>query len=125
MLWRRHDFGGSRRARRGSVALTPAGQVLRIGRLTMSEVRSLAKWKRVRRAAIERDGYRCRHCGRAAGRFEVDHIIPLSEGGAPYALDGLQTLCVPCHLYKSTVERGGIPHVPDAAWERLVGELLD
>ena len=39
-------------------------------------VLSLARWKRVRRAAIERDGYRCRACGKAAGRFEVDHIIP-------------------------------------------------
>ena len=88
-----------------------------------TKVRSLAKWKRVRRAAIERDGYRCRACGKAAGRFEVDHIKPLSEGGAPYELDGLQTLCKPCHLLKSTIDRGGVPHVPDAAWERLVGEL--
>ena len=33
-----------------------------------TKVRSLAKWKRVRRAAIERDGYRCRACGKAAGQ---------------------------------------------------------
>ena len=90
----------------------------------MRKVRSLARWKKVRRAAIERDGYRCRACGRAAGRFEVDHIDPLSEGGAPYDLENLQTLCRPCHLFKSTLDRGGVPHVPDAGWERLVGELL-
>ena len=93
----------------------------------MSEVRSVAKWKRVRRAAIERDGYRCRACGRASvGSFEVDHIIPISKGGLPFDLENLQTLCrSPCHFDKTTLDRGGVPHVPDAAWERLVGELLD
>ena len=89
-----------------------------------TKVRSLAKWKRVRRAAIERDGYRCRHCGKAAGRFEVDHIKPLSEGGAPFDLENLQPLCRPCHFDKTTLDRGGVPHAPDAAWQRLVGELL-
>ena len=61
----------------------------------MSKVRSTARWKRARRAALERDGYRCRKCGRAAGRFEVDHVVPLEAGGAPYALDNLQSLCRP------------------------------
>ena len=96
-----------------------------INKFTMSEVRSLAKWKRVRRAAIERDGYRCRACGKAAGRFEVDHIIPLAAGGAPFDLENTQTLCRPCHFQKSTLDRGGVPHVPDAAWMRLKAELLD
>ena len=92
----------------------------------MSEVRSLAKWKRVRRLVLERDGYRCRKCGRASGRFEIDHRVPISKGGAPFDLENLQTLCrSPCHFDKTTLDRGGVPHVPDAAWERLVGELLD
>ena len=90
-----------------------------------TDVRSLARWKRVRQASIERDGYRCRHCGKAAGRFEVDHIIPLSFGGAPYDFENTQTLCIPCHFFKSTLDRGGVPHVPDAAWGRLVEELLE
>ena len=86
--------------------------------------RSTYKWKRVRRAAIERDGYRCRACGKAAGRFEVDHIVPIVDGGAAYDLENCQTLCRPCHFDKTTLDRGGVPHVPDAGWERLVGELL-
>ena len=90
----------------------------------MNKVRSAARWKRVRRQAIERDGYRCRKCGRASGRFEVDHVVPISAGGAAYELDNLQSLCRPCHFAKTTVDRGGVPHVPDAAWGRLVGELL-
>ena len=61
----------------------------------MGGVRSLAKWKRVRRAAIERDGYRCRACGKAAGSFEVDHIVPLSAGGEPYALEGFKLYANP------------------------------
>ena len=91
----------------------------------MSNVRSLARWKRVRRLVLERDGYRCRACGKASGRFEVDHIIPLSFSGAPFDMENLQTLCRPCHFDKTTLDRGGVPHAPDAAWMRLVGELLD
>ena len=87
--------------------------------------RNRARWKRVKRAAIERDGYRCRHCGKAAGRFEVDHIVPLSDSGAPFDMENLQTLCRPCHFDKSTLDRGGVLHVPDEAWVRLVEELLE
>ena len=54
----------------------------------------------------------------------MDHIRPLSDGGEPFDLDNLQTLCRPCHFDKTTLDRGGIPHAPDAAWEHLVGELL-
>ena len=82
-----------------------------------TNVRSLAKWKRVRWAALERDGYRCRKCGtaRPGGSFEVDHITPLAEGGAPFDMENTQTLCRPCHFDKTTLDRGGVPHAPDAA----------
>ena len=89
----------------------------------MNKVRSAYRWKRARLAALDRDGWRCRHCGRAAGRFEVDHIVPLEAGGAAYALDNLQSLCRPCHFPRQPVT-GGVPHFPDAAWERLKAELL-
>ena len=90
-------------------------------------MRSLARWKkRVRRAAIERDGYRCRACGKAAGRFEVDHIIP--AGGwwrCPTTWRTFKRFAgLPVTFDKTTIDRGGVPHVPDAGWERLVGELL-
>lgn len=29
--------------------------------------------------------------------WEMDHIIPVSEGGGLCGLDNLRTLCVPCH----------------------------
>ena len=91
----------------------------------MTKIRSAARWKRVRLQAIERDGHRCRACGKAAGRFEVDHIVPLSKSGAPFDLENCQTLCRPCHFAKSTIDRGGVPHVPDAAWVRLVDGMRD
>ena len=63
------------------------------------------RWKLARLAALERDGWRCAKCGRA-GRLQVDHIQPLSEGGDGYKLENLQSLCIPDHLDKSWAERG-------------------
>lgn len=65
-------------------------------------------WLRVRRRILDRDGYRCRACGRP-GRLEVDHVIPLHRGGAPLDADNLQTLCVACHLQKTTREKDTDP----------------
>ena len=41
------------------------------------------RWARVRRAVLDRDGWRCRRCGRAS-RMEVDHVVPLDRGGDPW-----------------------------------------
>jgi len=30
-------------------------------------------------------------------KWEMDHIVPVSEGGGGCGLDNLRTLCVPCH----------------------------
>lgn len=53
---------------------------------------------RLRTAVLERDGFRCRHCG-AEDRLTIDHVHPLSLGG-PTELDNLQTLCRPCNSRK-------------------------
>ena len=72
-------------------------------------------WKRARAAARERDGYRCRGCGKA-GRLEVHHIQPLRRGGEPFDLKNLQTLCRRCH-----VKAHARPMGPErAAWRELV-----
>ena len=63
------------------------------------------RWKLARRAALDRDGWRCVKCGRA-GRLQVDHIQPLSAGGDGYALSNLQSLCFADHLDKTWGERG-------------------
>ena len=29
--------------------------------------------------------------------MEAHHVVPLEEGGEPYALDNIRTLCAECH----------------------------
>ncbi|MGE5595524.1 MAG: HNH endonuclease [Hyphomicrobiales bacterium] len=53
-------------------------------------------WQRTRRAVLERDGHRCIACGATGVRFEVDHVLPLANGGSN-ELRNLRTLCLPCH----------------------------
>ena len=61
------------------------------------------RWEFARKAALDRDGFRCVECGRA-GRMEVHHIQPLDRGGMALAYDllNLKTLCRECHIAKST-----------------------
>ena len=82
------------------------------------------KWARVRLVVLERDGWRCRTCGKA-GRLEVDHVTPLHEGGAVFDLSNLQTLCKRCHFRKSCGERRKREPSPDAErWRQLVADRL-
>ena len=57
---------------------------------------SSAKWARVRRRILDRDGWRCRGCDRP-GKLQVHHITPLYKGGEPYAPENLVALCPTCH----------------------------
>ena len=81
-------------------------------------------WRLLRLRALERDGWRCRQCGKA-GILEVDHRIPLFKGGAPLDLDNCQTLCPGCHRDKTTREIGNRPRRNDRTerWQALVDEL--
>ena len=61
------------------------------------------RWQPVRRAALERDGYRCVECVEqglgGAGKLEVHHITALHKSAElAYELDNLRTLCVEHHL---------------------------
>lgn len=73
-------------------------------------------WWAVRRRVLERDGFRCRKCGRA-GRLEVDHIRPLHHHGDD-SLDNLQTLCRGCHIDKTAAENSRTPG--QVEWRRRV-----
>ena len=59
-------------------------------------------WQRLRRVVLDRDGWRCRVCGRA-GILECDHRVPLVRGGTN-SLDNLQSLCKSCHIAKTRKE---------------------
>jgi hypothetical protein len=48
---------------------------------------------------FKRDRYRCCICGRSGIELEVDHKVPIAQGGSD-ALDNLQTLCFDCNRGK-------------------------
>lgn len=53
----------------------------------------------------ERDGFKCKHCGIAVRRGEVDHIIPLKDGGSEDD-NNCQLLCTSCHADKTNRDMG-------------------
>ena len=48
---------------------------------------------------FKRDKYRCRMCGATGVELEVDHVVPVANGGSD-AIDNLQTLCFKCNRGK-------------------------
>ena len=76
------------------------------------------RWALARRRALDRDGWRCQQCGKP-GRLEVDHLVPLEQGGAPYDLSNLQSLCKGCHVAKTTGERYRPEPEGAEAWKEL------
>lgn len=77
----------------------------RARREATSGVYKRRKWEMARRAVLARDPI-CKVCDNALST-EVDHIIPLAQGGEPYRLDGLQGICSPCHWRKTGAENAG------------------
>lgn len=71
-------------------------------------------WQELRQRVRERDGYRCRRCGKSeaeqGGRqMSVDHLMPFRTAETMEEandLSNLASLCLVCHAYKTgTVER--------------------
>lgn len=57
----------------------------------------------LRKYVFERNNYQCQSCSKidlTAKSLQVDHIIPLAQGGAN-DLSNLQTLCAKCNREKS------------------------
>ncbi len=69
---------------------------------TRTKVRRTPIGGKLRVLIIERDGFKCRYCGKTARetKLEVDHIVPVAKGGKT-RLDNLQTLCIDCNRGKS------------------------
>lgn len=58
----------------------------------------------VRFRVLDRDGYRCRYCGRSAldgAKLHIDHIMPVARGGTNEE-SNLVTACQECNLGKGT-----------------------
>ena len=85
------------------------------------------RWKRLRRAILDRDNWRCTACGRVAGRLEVHHIRPVAENGDPYDPSNLKTFCRDCHFdahRSANRARGREAMRPDKRdWAKVVDEL--
>ena len=64
-------------------------------------------WMRVRHAVLLRDLYTCVNCGLVSKSHDVDHRVPLEQGGDALDMSNLQTLCGGpdgCHARKSAAE---------------------
>jgi 5-methylcytosine-specific restriction enzyme A len=57
------------------------------------------RWLMTREAVLARDPI-CKVCDERLST-EVDHIKPLSQGGDPWNLEGLQGICSSCHHAKT------------------------
>ncbi len=85
------------------------------------KVTSTPRWKRLRHAILERDGYQCVQCTRRT-RLEIDHIQPVrSHPELSFEPRNLQTLCVSCHSKKTRKELGFPELSPERrAWRDLL-----
>ena len=94
-------------------------------RMSLQHVKHIRtkRWQRLRKQVFFRDKYRCQHC-RKPGRLECDHVVPLQNGGEPYALENLQALCRRCHLDKTAQENRRALTPAEKRWRSLVTELM-
>ncbi len=61
------------------------------------------RWKAARAERLELDDRTCQRCGLTEHdgvQLEVDHIVRLADGGDPFDLGNLCTLCTTCHDQK-------------------------
>ena len=58
-------------------------------------------WRKLRLIKLDNHPL-CEKCGKPAE--EVDHIIPVANGGEMYEYTNLQSLCKPCHSKKTNEE---------------------
>ena len=65
-----------------------------------------SQWLKVRKIKLQQSPI-CEECKKngtiVVGKI-VDHIVPIKQGGEPYDMDNLQTLCWSCHSRKSIQE---------------------
>jgi 5-methylcytosine-specific restriction protein A len=74
------------------------------------------RWKRLRRLKLQANPLceRCRAEGKVVAATQVDHVLAVERGGAPFDFDNLMSLCAACHSRKTSaieVHRGDHVHV--------------
>lgn len=63
----------------------------------------------LRRLVLERDGERCRTCGRTTN-LQLDHVMPWSAGG-PDTATNLRVLCADCNTTRSNWKMSVTPRL--------------
>lgn len=91
-----------------NVSLSPVAGPDDVDRSSTAHLRLRGRALQKRNARIaNRDFYTCQICRRVVagvGEGQVDHRVPLAEGGADDAAN-LQWLCVECHRQKTEREK--------------------
>ena len=77
-------------------------------------------WDRFRLTILDRDGFKCRSCGRWGN--QCDHILPLQFGGAMFDPANVQVLCIPCHVSKTRGENTR-PNPERDAWRKFMLQM--
>ena len=67
----------------------------------------------IRWAVVHRDSGQCRYCGRYPKQVEIDHVVPVADGGGTF-LGNLVTACRTCNRRKGT--KRWTPH--PVGWQR-------
>ncbi len=61
-------------------------------------------WQNKRHEVMKRSQFACAVCGSVGLHHEVDHKVPLEQGGADMDDSNLQLLCISCHVEKTSQE---------------------
>jgi 5-methylcytosine-specific restriction endonuclease McrA len=77
----------------------PRPKVVRLLRYVVMKWRYRHSPRWSRRGVLARDGHRCAYCGRPAGT--IDHVLPLSRGGAKTSWHNTVACCGGCNARKA------------------------
>ena len=62
------------------------------------------KWMSIRQDTLLAGRFTCVDCGHVSAKNEIDHEIPLEQGGAAMDKANLKIRCVECHKAKTSRE---------------------
>jgi 5-methylcytosine-specific restriction protein A len=72
----------------------------------MTRIYDTANWKKIAALQLARQPL-CQSCDGVVAASLVDHIIPITKGGAERDPANLQSLCRECHAQKTSCEKFG------------------
>ena len=82
------------------------------------------RYAALRRHVFDRDGWRCRECGRP-GALELHHIRPVAAGGETWAETNCMSLCRQCHITMTARCNKGHKSPTEIRWQALVDSLYN